>query len=417
MSKGGPEMEFYKLPDLSKEYSLDYYKDTLDGIAVFSYKGKKGRYESRWVNGVLRHMLIIDNMYYALYKEKYLSFNNAFTKDDLSMLIALAHETVIREFPFKLDSGEIVTLRLSGDWLFDLGKSILAFDKDAHMFYVKQGILYVDDKPVDAHAISKFYETGDNVYTYGLHTYRTRLCISSKFRACCKLEYLQDLLTRLPIKGGSCYVDICSGYVHIDNGLDYCDNVNQEMSAIPLNKITNYRICESECETWNLIRFEVSAIEGEGSAQGSKLFILMRGAPGSGKTTLIRNSGLSNYAISLDELRRLLAAEENGQLPTSVNKETYALLHSILQTRVQKGKLIILDAVNASIDHIKDSLDLAEQYGYKVVYFQMQTSLECCLENNLHRSIYSRALDEKIRKFHEMIETTELPYERIYRLE
>jgi hypothetical protein len=65
MSKGETEMEFYKLPDLSKEYSLDYYKDILDGIAVFSYKDKKGRYESRWVNGVLRHILIIDNIYYA----------------------------------------------------------------------------------------------------------------------------------------------------------------------------------------------------------------------------------------------------------------------------------------------------------------------------------------------------------------
>lgn len=45
-------------------------------------------------------------------------------------------------------------------------------------------------------------------------------------------------------------------------------------------------------------------------------FILMRGAPGSGKSTLINDSGLFNYAISLDELRRLLAAEENGQLST-----------------------------------------------------------------------------------------------------
>ena len=148
----------------------------------------------------------------------------------------------------------------------------------------------------------------------------------------------------------------------------------------------------------------------------SKL-ILMRGAPGSGKTALINDSGLSNYAISLDELRRLLAAEENGQLPTSVNKETYALLYSILQTRVQKGRLIILDAVNASIDHLKDSLDLAEKAGYRIVYYQMPTSLKNCLENNLRRSIYSRASEEKIRRFHNIIETIHLPYERIYRLE
>lgn len=34
----------------------------------------------------------------------------------------------------------------------------------------------------------------------------------------------------------------------------------------------------------------------------SKRLILMRGAPGSGKSTLIKNSGLSDYSISLDEL-------------------------------------------------------------------------------------------------------------------
>lgn len=148
-----------------------------------------------------------------------------------------------------------------------------------------------------------------------------------------------------------------------------------------------------------------------------KKFILMRGAPGSGKTTIINDHGLSNYAISLDELRRLLAAEENGQLPTSVNKEAYALLHSVLKTRVQKGKLIILDAVNASIDHIKDSLDLAEQVCYRIVYYQMRTSLEGCLENNLCRPIYSRVSEEKIKRFYDVIDTTHLPYERIYRLE
>lgn len=283
------------------------------------------------------------------------------------------------------------------------------------MFYVKRGVLYVDDKQVDTQVISKFYETDGNVYTYGLQAPRTKLCISLRFRAGCKLEYLQELLTRLPIEEGSHYVNICNGYVYIDNSLDYCDDITQEVSAIPLNKITNYRLCESKYDSINPIKFEVNTVE-EVSTQEDKWFILMRGAPGSGKTTLINDSRLSNYAISLDELRRLLAAEENGQLPTSVNKEAYALLHSILQTRVQKGKLIILDAVNASVDHIKDSIELVERYGYKIVYFQMQTSLEQCLENNLCRPVYSRASEEKIRKFHKMIETAKLSYERIYSL-
>lgn len=404
-------MEIYKLPDLSKEYSLDYYIDTQYGSFLFSYKGKKGRYEIERKAGALRHMLIIDNMYYALYKEKYLAFNNAFTMNDLGMLVAIAHETVLREFPFKLDSGDIITLRLPGDWLFNLGESILASDKTAHIFYIKYGILYVDDKPVDAHTISKFYKTEDNVYTYSLQAPCTELCISKRFRAGCKIEYLQELLTKLPIKSGSYCVNVCYGRGYIDNYLDYITDTDKEVSAIQLNKVTNCRSSESAYVNINHIKFEVEAIERD-----SKLLILMRGAPGSGKSTLIKNSGLPNYSISLDELRKLLAAEEDSQLPTSVNKEAYALLYSILQTRVQKGKLIILDAVNASIDHLKDSLDLAEKAGYRIVYYQMQTSLEQCLENNLCRPVYSRASEEKIRRFYDAIETTKLPYERIYSL-
>lgn len=404
-------MEIYKLPDLTKEYSLDYYKNNQDGSVDFSYKGKKGRYEIGWKTCIHREALIIDNKTYILHKEKYLAFNNAFTMNDLGMLMAIAYETVLREFPFKLDSGDIITLRLPGDWLFNLGESILASDKTAHIFYIKYGILYVDDKPVDAHTISKFYKTEDNVYTYGLQAPCTELCISKRFRAGCKIEYLQELLTKLPIKGGSYCVNVCYGRGYIDNYLDYITDTDKEVSAIQLNKVTNCRSFESAYVNINHIKSEVEAIERD-----SKLLILMRGALGSGKSTLIKNSGLPNYSISLDELRKLLAAEEDSQLLTSVNKEAYALLHSILQTRIQKGKLIILDAVNASVDHIKDSIELAESYGYKIVYFQMQTSLEQCLENNLYRPIYSRASNEKIKKFYKIIETTKLPYERIYSL-
>lgn len=272
-------MEIYKLPDLTKECSLDYFKYNQDGSVEFSYKGKKGRYEIGWKTGVHREALIIDNKTYILHKEKYLAFNNAFTIDDLGMLMAIARTSCLREFPFKLASGDIVTLRLSGDWLFDLGKSILAFDKDAHMFYVKHGVLYVDDKQVDAQAISKFYETDGNVYTYGLQAPRTKLCISSRFRAGCKLEYLQELLTRLPIEEGSHYVNICNGYVYIDNSLDYCNDITQEVSAIPLNKITNYRLCESEHDSINPIKFEVKTIE-EVLTLEDKWLILMRGSSG-----------------------------------------------------------------------------------------------------------------------------------------
>ncbi len=254
-------MEIYKLPDLTKECSLDYCKYNQDGSVEFSYKGKKGRYEIGWKTGVHREALIIDNKTYILHKEKYLAFNNAFTINDLGMLMAIARSLCLREFPFKLASGDIVTLRLPGDWLFDLGESILASDKTAHIFYIKQGILYVDNKLIDAHTISKFYKTEDNVYTYGLQAPCTELCISKRFRAGCKIEYLQELLTRLPIKSGNYCVNVCYGRGHIDNYLDYITDTDKEVSAIQLNKVTNCRSSESAYVNINHIKFEVEAIE------------------------------------------------------------------------------------------------------------------------------------------------------------
>lgn len=249
----------YKLPDLDREYSLDYCVYNQDQSLDFSYKGKKGRYEIGWKNGTHMGVLIVDGIVYILHKERYFSSNNVFTTDDLPMLMAIANGSVLREFPFKLDSGDIVVLRLPGDWLFDLGESVLASDKDTHMFYIKCGVLYVDDKPVDAHAISKFYETDSSMYTYGLQDSHTELCISLRFRAGCKFEYLQEFLARLPIKSGSYCINVCNRYGYIDSCLDYITDSSKEVSATPLSKITNYKLPESVQGNMIPVKFEVKS--------------------------------------------------------------------------------------------------------------------------------------------------------------
>lgn len=249
----------YKLSDLDREYSLDYCVYNQDQSLDFSYKGKKGHYEIGWKNCTHKGVLTIDGTNYILHKDRYFSFNNVFTTDDLPMLIAIANGSVLREFPFQLDSGDIVVLRLSGDWLFDLGESVLASDKDTNMFYVKCGVLYVDNKPVDAYAISKFYETDNNVYTYGLQDSHTELCISLRFRAGCKFEYLQEFLARLPIKSGSYCINVCNRYGYIDSGLDYITDSIKEVNATPLSKIANYRLPETVQGSVIPVKFEVKS--------------------------------------------------------------------------------------------------------------------------------------------------------------
>lgn len=252
-------MEVYKLPDLHGEYSLDYCTKNHDDTIDFSYKGTEGHYDRKYIDGMSRGVLTFKNIDYIFDKERYSTTDNAFTREDLPMLMALARESFLMEFPFKLDSGDIVVLRLPGDWLFDLGESVLASDKDTNMFYIKRGVLYVDDKPVEAHAISKFYKADKNTYSYGLQDSHTELCISLRFRAGCKFEYLQEFLARLPIKSGSYCINVCNRYGYIDSGLDYITDSIKEVNATPLSKIENYRLPETVQGSVIPVKFEIKS--------------------------------------------------------------------------------------------------------------------------------------------------------------
>ena len=206
-----------------------------------------------------RGVLTFKNVDYIFDKERYSATDDAFTREDLPMLMALARESFLMKFPFKLDSGDIVTLKLPEDWLFDLGESILQFDIDAHMFYIKHGVLYVDDKPVEAHAISKFYKADKNTYTYGLQTEYPRFCVSERFKAGCKIEHLQELLVRLPVKDGLYWITSYKGYVDLDSRLEYRADMKQEVSVMSFLKVVNFKLPDFKSDDEGIIEFEIKS--------------------------------------------------------------------------------------------------------------------------------------------------------------
>lgn len=256
-------MEVYKLPDVHGEYSLDYCTKNQDNTIDFSYNGTEGHYDRKYIDGMSRGVLTFNNVDYIFNKEKYSDTDNAFTREDLPVLIALARESFLMKFPFKIDSKNIVTLKLPEDWLFDLGESILQFDVDAHMFYIKRGVLYVDDKPVEAHAISKFYKADKDTYAYGLQTEHPRFCVSKKFRAGCKVEQLQELLVRLPIKDSSYYIRTYKGYADLDSRLEYRSDMKQEVSVMSFLKVVNLRLPNIKSDNEELIEFEIKSFCAE----------------------------------------------------------------------------------------------------------------------------------------------------------
>ena len=78
------------------------------------------------------------------------------------------------------------------------------------------------------------------------------------------------------------------------------------------------------------------------------LFIL-RGAPGSGKSTWIKENNLEPYTLSTDALRLMYQSPvttPEGTMAISQNNDTavWALLMELLERRMSKGEFIIIDA-------------------------------------------------------------------------
>lgn len=100
------------------------------------------------------------------------------------------------------------------------------------------------------------------------------------------------------------------------------------------------------------------------------LFIL-RGVPGSGKSSWVKDNGLEPYTISADTIRLMYQSPittATGELAISQNhdKEVWDLLFDFLERRMSNGELVIVDATHYKSTLINRYKDLVSKYRYRV---------------------------------------------------
>ncbi|MDO4912579.1 MAG: AAA family ATPase [Lactobacillus sp.] len=139
-----------------------------------------------------------------------------------------------------------------------------------------------------------------------------------------------------------------------------------------------------------------------------KLFIL-RGAPGSGKSSFIARHHLLPYAIGRDTLRLLLADltvfydEDTDKLrqvaPRFVTDEMEALLAKLVEQKMSRGETVIVDGTHVAFDAIMQYKPLAERYRYEVFVIDLmfRNSLEGLLKRNEIRMQYDWVKPEVIK--------------------
>lgn len=159
-----------------------------------------------------------------------------------------------------------------------------------------------------------------------------------------------------------------------------------------------------------------------------RTLLILRGAPGSGKSTFVEQNGLLPYTLCPDTLRVMCSSRElqaDGRFAVARNnnteKQTWKILFDLLEYRLSRGELTVIDATASKTKDIQQYKDLAEQYRYRtyVVDFT-DVPLETCLKQNKQRhpdkwvpeegirNIYARFANQPVPSRVEVIKPDEL---------
>lgn len=140
--------------------------------------------------------------------------------------------------------------------------------------------------------------------------------------------------------------------------------------------------------------------------------VILRGAPGAGKSTWIKNNHLENYTLCADTLRLLMespvmTADENRVTTSQKNdKDVWLLLFELLEKRMSRGEFVVVDATHSRSSDFSRYNTLCERYRYRKYYVDFSdVPMEVCKERNLQREPYKRVPEEVIEKIYARLKT------------
>lgn len=140
--------------------------------------------------------------------------------------------------------------------------------------------------------------------------------------------------------------------------------------------------------------------------------VILRGSPGSGKSTWVERMGLKNYTLCADDIRMLmespiLAPNETHTVISQKNdKYVWQLLFEILEKRMERGEFVIVDATHSKSSDFSRYNKLCERYRYRRYYVDFSdVPIDECIRRNNTREEYKRVPEDVIRKMYSRLQT------------
>lgn len=146
-----------------------------------------------------------------------------------------------------------------------------------------------------------------------------------------------------------------------------------------------------------------------------RVLLLLRGAPGCGKSTWIEQNGLKPYALSADDIRMMYSSiefSETGREQISQNRdnEVWDTLFHILKSRMERGEFTVIDATNSKTSEMNRYYDLCTEYRYRIYCVDFtDLPIEEAKRRNALRPEYKVVPDTAIDKMYSRFATQKIP--------
>ncbi len=131
-------------------------------------------------------------------------------------------------------------------------------------------------------------------------------------------------------------------------------------------------------------------------------FLVLIGAPGSGKSAWASKYFTGPEIVSSDRIRAMIGDHSGDQ---RANEFTFRALHAIVDGRIALGKTVVVDATNRTREQRGKITQPAIAWHRPAIAVVFLTPLEVCLERNARRREPRRVPEKWVRETHAMIET------------
>lgn len=146
-----------------------------------------------------------------------------------------------------------------------------------------------------------------------------------------------------------------------------------------------------------------------------RILLLLRGAPGCGKSTWVRENSLEPFTISVDELRLLYGSPElktDGTYGISHDHEAavWELLQQILRERMCRGDFTVIDATCSRTVELGRYRKLGEEYRYRIYCVDFtDVPVEKVKRRNAAREPFRRVPESVIDTMYARFATQKIP--------